>query len=80
MFRAGKSGFEDMGACAAAMPADERHARTTAANRAIILGRKLPQTLARSLTVATYDRPGIGASPLPRDVVEGEPSILPSQA
>jgi hypothetical protein len=50
----------------------------TAANRAIILGRKFPQTLARSLTVATYDRPGIGASPLSRDVVEGEPSILPS--
>ena len=39
----------------------------TAANRAIILGRKLPQTLARALTVATCDRLGIGASPLPRD-------------
>jgi hypothetical protein len=47
----------------------------TAANRAIILGRKFPQTLARSLTVATYHRPRIGTSPLPRDVVEGEPSI-----
>jgi hypothetical protein len=39
----------------------------TAANRAIILGRKFPQTLARFLTVATCDRLGIGASPLPRD-------------
>ena len=67
MFRAGTSGFGDTEVCAAAMPADERHARMTAANRAIILGRKLPQTPARSLTVVTCDRPGVDTGPLPRD-------------
>jgi hypothetical protein len=45
--RALKSGFDDTGVCAAAMPADARQARMTAANRAIIPGHELPQTLAR---------------------------------
>ena len=46
-FRALTSGFGDTGVCAAAMPADARQAGMTAANRAIILGHELPQTLAR---------------------------------